>query len=152
MDSKYRSYLAELIGTFALVFVGAGTICATKQLAEVPGQAQPYTVGIALAQGFILAAALTATVPVSGGYLNPALTLTLWVFRRVEGSRVLWLIGAQLLGGGPRGAGAAPGFCRRCAHSSAERRPAPQPGRVLRCGPIRLADARSSAASASSSS
>ena len=98
MDSKYRSYLAELIGTFAVVFIGAGTICAVKQLAELPGQLQPYYVSIALAEGFILAAALTATVPVSGGYLDPAITLTLWVFRRLEGSRVLWLIGGQLLG------------------------------------------------------
>jgi aquaporin Z len=99
MDKYLRPSLAELIGTFALVFLGGGTICAT-QLALGAGQASPATVAlsVALAEGFILAAALTATLPISGGFLNPAVTLMLWVFRRLEGQAACWLIGAQLAG------------------------------------------------------
>jgi aquaporin Z len=97
MDNSPRAYLAELIGTFALVFLGAGVVC-TSKLAESSGQYQPYLVGIALAQGFTLAVALSATANVSGGYLNPAVTLTLWVFKRIEGGRAIGLIGAQLVG------------------------------------------------------
>jgi glycerol uptake facilitator-like aquaporin len=37
-------------------------------------------------------------VPVSGGYLNPAVALMLWVFNRLDSRRVSWLIGAQFLG------------------------------------------------------
>jgi aquaporin Z len=97
MDSNLRAYLAEGIGTFILVFLGAGVVCSSK-LAEMSGHSQPYLVGIALAQGFVLAAALSATVNVSGGYLNPAVTLLLWVFKRLDGSRALGLAVAQLLG------------------------------------------------------
>jgi len=100
MDNHLRPSLAELVGTFALVFVGAGTICSV-QLAAGVGQTGPAAIGlmVALSQGLLYAALLTATVPIAGGYLNPAVTLTLWVFRRLEGSRAVWLIGAQLGGG-----------------------------------------------------
>jgi aquaporin Z len=99
MDKHLRPAVIELIGTFALVFLGAGTVCVTHLLAAPnPIQIQSNLVAVALAQGFILAALLSTTVPVSGGYLNPAVALMLWVFRRLEGRRVLWLIGAQLIG------------------------------------------------------
>src|SRR5262245_40681359 len=97
MDKSPRAYLVELIGTFAVVFLGAGIVC-TSKLAQESGVYQPYLLGIALAQGFVLAFALSATAHVSGGYLNPAVTLTLWVFKRLEGVRTVGLIGAQLLG------------------------------------------------------
>jgi MIP family channel proteins len=97
MDKNLRPYLAELIGTFALVFLGAGTVLVSR-MAVLPGQPQPYVVGIALAEGFILAVMLSATVNISGGYLNPAITLMLWVYKRMDGVKASWLIGAQLLG------------------------------------------------------
>jgi MIP family channel proteins len=97
MDKNLRPYLAELIGTFALVFLGAGTVC-MYQLALLPGQPQPYVLGIALAEGFILASMLSATVHISGGFLNPAVTLMLWVYKRMDGQKCSWLIGAQLVG------------------------------------------------------
>lgn len=97
MDKNLRSALAELIGTFAFVFLSAGTVC-VYHLYLHPTQPQPGLVGIALAAGFIMAVALSATVNVSGGYLNPAVTLMLWVFKRLDGAKACWLIGAQLLG------------------------------------------------------
>jgi aquaporin Z len=97
MDKNLRPYLAELIGTFALVFLGAGTVC-VSQMTVMAGQPQPYVVGIALAEGFILAVMLSATVNISGGYLNPAVTLMLWVYKRIDGVKCSWLIGAQILG------------------------------------------------------
>lgn len=103
MTTQVRPYLAELIGTFAVVFLGAGSVCAAH-MPESLGQgplplATPLGfVGIALATGFAMAVALSATINVSGGYLNPAVTLTLWVFKRLDGTRALWLIVAQMLG------------------------------------------------------
>jgi MIP family channel proteins len=97
MDKNLRPAAVELIGTFALVFVGAAAVCVSA-MAPPNDPVNPGVVGIALAQGFILAAALTATVPASGGFLNPAVTLTLWVFRRIDGQRAVWLMGAQVIG------------------------------------------------------
>jgi glycerol uptake facilitator-like aquaporin len=104
--SLLRAYVVELIGSFALVFFGAGVVCVnamTTPSGQAPGatallSVQPGLVGIALAQGLILAVALSVTVPVSGGYLNPAISLMLWVFNRLDSARASWLIGAQLLG------------------------------------------------------
>src|SRR5208337_3590714 len=97
MDKNLRPYLAELIGTFAIVFIGAGVVC-TSNMSKVDTQPQLNLLGIALAQGLILAVALAATIGVSGGFLNPAITLTFWVFKRLDGVKTCWLIGAQLLG------------------------------------------------------
>lgn len=97
MDKHFRPAVVEMIGTFAVVFVGALAVCVSA-MAPANDVANPGVLGIALAQGFILAAALSATVPVSGGFLNPAVTLTLWVFRRLEGRRAVWLILAQVVG------------------------------------------------------
>lgn len=101
-----RAYAAELIGTFALVFLGAGTICVNYLPYNDPYQAlRPGLVGIALAQGLILAAALSVTLPISGGYLNPAVTLMLWSFNRLDTIKMAWYVGAQLVGA------ALAGFC-----------------------------------------
>jgi glycerol uptake facilitator-like aquaporin len=53
---------------------------------------------VALAAGFVYAAALALTLPFSTGYLNPAITLMLWVFKRLDGAKTIALILCQLLG------------------------------------------------------
>src|SRR6266545_690381 len=107
MDKNLRrAYLIELLGTFALVYFSAGVVCVNYMTTPVNrepasaalGISQPGVVGIALAQGLILAALLTVTIPLSGGYLNPAIALMLWVFNRLDHVRVSWLIGAQVFG------------------------------------------------------
>jgi aquaporin TIP len=96
MDNKLlRACLAEGIGTFALVFVGGGVVCA----AALAGQPRLDATAIALAEGLTLAVVLTATHRASGGGLNPALTLMLWVFRRIDGRKLIGFVVAQLLGG-----------------------------------------------------
>ena len=108
MDRKlFRIYLVELIGTFALVYVAAGMVCVNHMTtpqnlesgAATLGRDQPGLVGMALAQGLILAIMLVATVPISGGYLNPAITIMLWVFNKLDSVKTSWFIGAQLVGG-----------------------------------------------------
>jgi glycerol uptake facilitator-like aquaporin len=93
MDNKIRMCLAELIGTFILVLVGAGTVCASA-LTSPP---LPITVS-ALAEGFTLAVVLTVTFHVSTGCLNPAITIMLWVFKRLESAQAGLLVLMQLLG------------------------------------------------------
>ena len=108
MDKKLlRDYCVELVGSFFFVLVAAGVTCVnamTVPAGQVPGTApltlhQPGILGVALAQGLVWAVVLSLTAPVTGGYLNPALTIMLWLFNRVSSVRASWLIGAQLLGG-----------------------------------------------------
>jgi glycerol uptake facilitator-like aquaporin len=99
MDQKLRMYLAELLGTFLLVLFGAGAVCA----AFLPADSRINTAGsmalaAALAEGCALAVALSATFYLSNGCLNPAITLALWVLKRLDGPRAMGLIVAQLLG------------------------------------------------------
>ena len=63
MDKNLRPYMAELLGTFAVVFVSTATVC-VEWAGHKAGQ--PAPVGIALAYGLIYAAGLAATVPISG--------------------------------------------------------------------------------------
>src|ERR1700758_3551699 len=91
-----RAYTAELIGSFALVFIGAGAV-GVNYMTVVP-EMRPGLVGIALAQGLIYAVGLSVTLHISGGYLNPAVTLMFWSFNRLDTARMAWYIGAQMLG------------------------------------------------------
>src|ERR1700691_1280776 len=87
MDVKLRPYLAELLGTFVVVFVGAGTICGSyRSETEAPW----LNVAVALAEGCALAVALTfSTLDGLGGCLNPAFTVMLWVCKRLSGFRTI---------------------------------------------------------------
>src|SRR5262245_36286818 len=105
MDKNMRAYLAELIGTFALVLISAGTVCAyhnailTAQVEQnpewhvvFPAPPSPGLLGIALAYGLTLAVVLAITVPYADGYLNPAVALVLWVNNRISVGRASALI------------------------------------------------------------
>jgi aquaporin Z len=93
MHSLFRRSLAEGVGTFGLVFFGAGAV-ATQSM---PGGASGI-LGIALAQGLVFAVLVTALLGISGGHLNPAVTLGLLVARRTGALTAAAYIVAQLLG------------------------------------------------------
>ena len=78
MRDSFRHFVAEFVGTFALVFVGGGAIMASD-LAKNPAAITP----VALAHGLILALMVTATMRVSG-HLNPAVTMGFLVTRRID--------------------------------------------------------------------
>src|SRR5689334_3587336 len=88
MSSLLRRSIAELVGTFALVFIGVGSVCAKYGL-----------YGIATAHAIVLAVMITATMAISGGHLNPAVTVGLLVARRTTGRTAGAYIVAQLIGG-----------------------------------------------------
>src|SRR5438046_960843 len=77
MRDSLRHFVAEFVGTFALVFIGGGAIMSAELAKNPAGITQ-----IALAHGLILALMVTATIRVSG-HLNPAVTLVFVVTRRV---------------------------------------------------------------------
>lgn len=89
MNAATRPYLAELIGTFALVFIGAGA-----GAVGVGG-----LVGVALAHGLILVGMIYAFGHISGTHVNPAVTVAMLVTRRIQPVVAGGYIVAQLIGG-----------------------------------------------------
>ncbi len=88
-----KAFLAEFIGTFALIFVGVGAI-ASNHL----NGGQIGLVGIALAHGLTIAVMVSATAAVSGGHLNPAVTIGLWSARKIDIKDVITYVAAQCWG------------------------------------------------------
>jgi aquaporin Z len=86
---KTKVWLAELIGTFALVFVGAGA--AAVGIGGV--------VGVALAHGLILAGIIYAFGQISGAHVNPAVTLGVVLTGKLKWREAVWYWVAQLAGG-----------------------------------------------------
>lgn len=79
-----RKYLAEFVATFFLVFVGAGSILAEVYLANVRVTDSFGVLGVALATGLALAVAIAAVAHVSGGHVNPAVTIAFLLARRIS--------------------------------------------------------------------
>lgn len=87
-----RRLVAEFFGTFMLVFFGAGAVLTTN----FP-KADFGLLGVAFAYGIALAIGVTATMSISGGHLNPAVTAGMLAIRRIDAKSALLYIVAQLL-------------------------------------------------------
>src|SRR5207253_6084868 len=92
-----RAFIAELAGTFAWVFISAAAVLADA-VAPLINAPRIGPIGIAVVVGLSYAGLLAATVPLSGGFLNPAITLALWVFHRLDTGRALALAAVQFGG------------------------------------------------------
>jgi aquaporin Z len=53
---------------------------------------------VALAHGVGIAVLITMTMAISGGHLNPAVSLALWLAQRIDGRRLAFYVAAQLIG------------------------------------------------------
>ncbi|NBV22487.1 MAG: hypothetical protein EBS05_11295 [Proteobacteria bacterium] len=72
-----KQYLAESIGTFAIVFAGTGAIVINEASGGVISH-----VGIALIFGLIVLAMIYTVGEIYGAHLNPAVTLGFWAARK----------------------------------------------------------------------
>jgi aquaporin TIP len=88
---------AEFAGTFLVVFLSAGALSVDPWL-KAAGEPVLGTIGAALAYGLAVAAAIEMFAPVSGGHLNPAISLGAWVTRRIGAWRLAGYALMQLLG------------------------------------------------------
>ncbi len=86
-------YIAESIGTFALVFAGCSAIIVNDTFAGVLGH-----VGISLVFGLVVMATIYSIGNISGAHLNPAVTLGFLVAGRLQKRAVLPYLGSQVLG------------------------------------------------------
>jgi MIP family channel proteins len=84
-----KALLAEFIGTFALIFIGAGA-----GALGIGG-----LVGVAFAHGLVVLGFAYAYGHISGTHINPAVTLGLWAAGHTGTSRALAYVVTQLAGG-----------------------------------------------------
>lgn len=90
-----KTYLAEVLGTFLLVFLGTASVVTGGLGGALPvGQ-----IGIGLAFGIGVIAAAYAVGPISGAHLNPAVTLGVFLAGKLPAKDVIpyWI--AQIIGG-----------------------------------------------------
>ena len=90
-----KAYIAELFGTFVLVFVG----CSAVVTGGFGGLLPAGAVGIALAFGIAVVAMAYAIGPVSGAHLNPAVSLGACLAGRLPAGDLVGYAVAQVVGG-----------------------------------------------------
>ena len=93
MEPVKRAWIAEFVATFCLIFIGCGAVVVSQEALGNSG-----LVGVALAHGIALAVLVSIYAHVSGGHVNPAVTIGLWVTGQVETGRAACYIAAQLAG------------------------------------------------------
>ncbi len=85
-----KKYIAELIGTMALVLVGCGSAVIAGQYIGV--------MGVALTFGFTILALVYTIGPISGCHINPAVTIAMWINGRINSTDSGYYIIAQITG------------------------------------------------------
>ena len=91
MEGVGKAAVAEFVATFALIFVGAGaSILAAIGSIDL--------LAVALAHGLVLAIMISGVGHISGGHVNPAVTIALWTAGKVATPRAAIYVVAQLLG------------------------------------------------------
>ena len=88
-----KKYLAEFIGTFALVFCGTGAIIIDEQT-----HGAVTHVGVAITFGLIVLAMIYTFGEISGAHLNPAVTIAFTVARRFDAKQIFPYIMSQVAG------------------------------------------------------
>ena len=91
MENTGKAMVAEFVSTFALIFIGAGAV-----IANANGDLD--LTGVALAHGLVLAIMVSITAHLSGGVVNPAVAIGLWVTGKLDTVRTGAYIVAELLG------------------------------------------------------
>ncbi len=84
-----KSLIVEFVGTFALIFIGAGAVAIGAG----------GLIGAACAHGFVVIAFIYAYGHISGTHINPAVTLAFWIAGEIEFTAAIgyWIV--QFLGG-----------------------------------------------------
>lgn len=92
-----QAYIAEFIGTFALVFFGSVSVTSFVVILGQSSLASSF-LGIALAHGLILMVMVYAIGAISGCHINPAITIASVALRKLEIDDGIAYLIAQVLG------------------------------------------------------
>ncbi len=93
--STGKAAVAEFFGTFWLVFGGTGAAVLAASL----GAGGIGLVGVSLAFGLTVVTMAYAVGHISGGHLNPAVTIGLWIGGRFPAGKIPVYLVAQVVGG-----------------------------------------------------
>lgn len=88
-----QRYVAEILGTFAIIFCGTGAIIINQE-----SHGAITHVGIAMTFGLVVTSMIYALGTISGAHFNPAVTIAFAVARKFPAKEVLPYIGSQLAG------------------------------------------------------
>lgn len=91
--SDFKPAIAELIGTYLLVFFGTGAIVINRIYDGVIGH-----LGIAIAFGLVVLAVIYAIGEISGAHLNPAVSIAFFVAKRMSLGQTVKFCFAQIIG------------------------------------------------------
>ena len=84
--------LAEFVGTFIVILIGDGAVAAAVMTSQLDGW------GVAMMWGLAVTFGIYVAGPVSGAHFNPAVTITMAVFRDFPRSRIVPFILSQIAG------------------------------------------------------
>jgi glycerol uptake facilitator protein len=101
MADTIQKFLAELIGSFILVFFGTASVVVTLLINDglkITGIQMADWIGIGLAFGLALTVAIYALGPISGAHFNPAVTIGLWAGKKFPTSDLVPYLAAQFIG------------------------------------------------------
>ena len=93
MDASIRKYIAELIGTFVLVFFGVGTAMYARDYGVGVG-----TLSIALAFGLTVMVMSVTVGKISGCHLNPAISIAMFMDKKLDTKDLIGYIVCQIIG------------------------------------------------------
>jgi aquaporin Z len=88
-----KKYIAESIGTFAMIFCGTGAIIINHETGGMITHA-----GVATVWGLIVAAMIYTIGDISGAHLNPAVTIAFWFAKLFPAKEILPYFISQALG------------------------------------------------------
>ncbi|MDD2959667.1 MAG: aquaporin [Lachnospiraceae bacterium] len=89
-----KKYAAELIGTFVLTFVGCGSAAISGGIGGVLG-----VLGIAMAFGLSIVAMAYSIGNISGCHINPAVSLAMFLSKKMDAKDFVGYVVAQCIGG-----------------------------------------------------
>ena len=78
LEDPFRRGVAEFIGAFTLIFIGAGAAVAANASHDTT------LIGVAVANGVAIAVMVSSLGHISGGHFNPAITFGFLITRRIK--------------------------------------------------------------------
>ena len=92
LEDPFRRGVAEFIGAFTLIFIGAGAAVAANASHDTT------LIGVAVANGVAIAVMVSSLGHISGGHFNPAITFGFLITRRIKPALALLYWVAQFGG------------------------------------------------------